>query len=83
MRPSVADWAAWMPESDIGNSLETGELKVLPLKEGVERFVDLHLIYADGQYAGQAARYLEEQIRLALPNPVPASRFPDRPIDTG
>lgn len=62
---------AWMPESDIGTSLETGELKVLPLAEGFERFVDLHLIYADGQYAGQAARYLGEQIRLAVAQPCP------------
>ena len=44
---------AWVPEAEIGDGLETGALKVLPLKEGVERLVDLHLIYADGQYAGK------------------------------
>ncbi|MCK0154425.1 LysR family transcriptional regulator [Alcanivorax sp. S6407] len=60
---------AWVPDAEIGNSLDTGELKVLPLSEGVERFVDLHLIYADGQYAGQAARFLGEQIRQAAAKP--------------
>ncbi|MDX1802766.1 MAG: LysR family transcriptional regulator [Alcanivorax sp.] len=51
---------AWVPESEIGDGLETGALKVLPLTEGVERFVDLQLILTDGQYAGQAARYLAD-----------------------
>jgi hypothetical protein len=37
----------------------------------VERLVDLHLIYADGQYAGQAARYLGERIREAAAIPCP------------
>ena len=62
---------AWIPEAEIGDGLETGALKVLPLKEGVERFVDLHLIYAEGQYAGQAARYLGEQIHAAVAKPCP------------
>jgi len=62
---------AWVPEAEIGDGLETGALKVLPLKEGVERLVDLHLIYADGQYAGQAARYLGERIREAAAVPCP------------
>ncbi|MED5389990.1 MAG: LysR family transcriptional regulator [Pseudomonadota bacterium] len=60
---------AWVPESEIGDGLDTGALKVLPLNEGVERLVDLHLIYADGQYAGQAARYLGERIREAAAIP--------------
>lgn len=54
-----------MPEAEIGDGLETGALKMLALDEGVERMVDLYLIYADGQYAGQAARYLGERIRDA------------------
>lgn len=62
---------AWVPEAEIGDGLESGALKVLPLKEGVERLVDLHLIYADGQYAGQAARYLGERIREAAAIPCP------------
>ena len=62
---------AWVPESEIGDGLESGALKVLPLEEGVERLVDLHLIYADGQYAGQAARYLGERIREAAAVPCP------------
>jgi len=62
---------AWVPEAEIGDGLESGALKVLPLEEGVERLVDLHLIYADGQYAGQAARYLGERIREAAAIPCP------------
>ena len=62
---------AWVPESEIGDGLESGALKVLPLEEGVERLVDLHLIYADGQYAGQAERYLGERIREAAAVPCP------------
>lgn len=62
---------AWVPEAEIGDGLESGALKALPLKEGGERLVDLYLIYADGQYAGQAARYLGERIRDAAAIPCP------------
>ena len=62
---------AWVPEAEIGDGLESGALKELPLKEGGERLVDLYLIYADGQYAGQAARYLGERIRDAAAIPCP------------
>lgn len=54
---------AWVPENEIHDDLANGALKPLPLREGVERFAELYLIYADGQYAGRAARFLGERIR--------------------
>ncbi|EKF73404.1 LysR family transcriptional regulator [Alcanivorax hongdengensis A-11-3] len=62
---------AWVPESELGDSLLTGELKILPLKEGRERVIGLHLVVADGQYAGPAARYMAERIRDAAREPCP------------
>lgn len=53
---------AWVPEAEIGDGLETGVLKALPLDKGVERYMDIHVVLADGQYAGQAARHLAELI---------------------
>jgi len=54
---------AWVPETEIAADLAEGRLLPLPLKEGVERFHDLYLVYADGQYAGRAARFLGECLR--------------------
>lgn len=54
---------AWVPEQQVRPELDSGALVPLPLREGAERFAELYLVYADGQYAGRAARYLGDSIR--------------------
>lgn len=57
---------AWFPEHTILTELETGQLKPLPLREGVERFGQLYLIFKDRDYVGPGALRLAEIIRETL-----------------
>lgn len=54
---------AWFPEDSIREELDGGQLKVLPLREGAERYGTLYLIFADRDAAGPGARRLAEIIR--------------------
>lgn len=54
---------AWFPEEKIREELNNGTLKPLPLREGLERFVDLYLIFADRDYAGPGVLRLAEIIQ--------------------
>jgi DNA-binding transcriptional LysR family regulator len=54
---------AWFAEHTIREELARGELKVLPMREGAERFVELYLVFADRDYPGRAAARLAELIR--------------------
>jgi len=54
---------AWYPEEKIRDELAAGELKVLPLQDGGERFADVYLILADSATAGPGVRRLAEIIR--------------------
>ena len=54
---------AWVPENEITNELAAGTLRTLPMRQGAERYQELYLVYADGQYAGRAARYVGERIK--------------------
>lgn len=54
---------AWFPEDSIREELQSGQLKVLPLREGAERYGTLYLIFADRDAAGPGARRLAEIIR--------------------
>lgn len=56
---------AWYPVSQIRKTLDDGQLKVLPLKEGNERFAQLYLIKADPDAAGPGMQRLAEIIREA------------------
>lgn len=42
----------WYAEEKIRNELAAGTLKLLPLREGGERFAELYLVYADRENAG-------------------------------
>jgi DNA-binding transcriptional LysR family regulator len=53
---------AWFPEETVLGELERGVLKVLPLREGGERWVELYLVFADRDYAGPGALRLAEII---------------------
>jgi DNA-binding transcriptional LysR family regulator len=57
---------AWFPEDSIREELQSGQLKVLPLREGAERYGDLYLILADPEGAGRGARRLAEIIRARV-----------------
>lgn len=54
---------AWFPEEAIREELQRGLLKLLPLREGRERYVELYLVFADRDYPGRAAWRLAEIIR--------------------
>ena len=54
---------AWYPEDKIRAELAAGTLKVLPLRERAERFVDLYLVFADRDAAGPGTLRLAAIIR--------------------
>ena len=59
----------WFPEERIRGEMKAGTLKVLPLREGAERYGDLYLVYADRENAGpgtlRLATIIEETTREA------------------
>jgi DNA-binding transcriptional LysR family regulator len=57
---------AWLPEYKIRDELEAGTLKVLQVREGGERFVELYLIFADRDAAGPGTLRLAEIIRESV-----------------
>ena len=54
---------AWYSEEKIRDELQAGLLKVLPLREGGERFADLYLVFADRENAGPGLLRLAQIIR--------------------
>lgn len=54
---------AWFPEDSIREELQGGQLEVLPMREGTERYATLYLIHAGGDALGRGARRLGEVIR--------------------
>ena len=54
---------AWFPEERIRGELAAGTLKVLPLRDGAERFSELYLVFADREAAGPGTLRLAEIIR--------------------
>lgn len=54
---------AWYPEDTVRGELDSGTLKALPLREGAERWVNLHLVFADRDYAGPGALRVAQIIR--------------------
>lgn len=57
---------AWYPAERIRDELAEGSLKVLPLQEGSERFVQLYLIKADADALGPGSQRLAELLREAV-----------------
>ncbi len=55
----------WYSEDRIANEVAAGTLKVLPLREGGERFAQLYLVYADRENAGPGTLRLAQIIREA------------------
>ncbi len=54
---------AWLPQDKIRNELNDGVLKVLPLRGGRSRILQLYLIFADRDAAGPGTLRLAEIIR--------------------
>jgi DNA-binding transcriptional LysR family regulator len=54
---------AWFPEEKIRDELAAGTLKLLPLREGGERYGQLYLVFADRDAAGPGALRLAQIIR--------------------
>ena len=58
---------ALLPEDKIRNEPRAGTLKALPF-EGLERYAELYLVFADREHAGPGALRLAEIIREATAN---------------
>ena len=54
---------AWLPKADIGESLEKGLLKPLPLVSGSEKRIQIYAILGKGERTGPAARLLVELLQ--------------------
>lgn len=54
---------AWLPQDKIRSELEQGVLKVLPLRGGRSRMLQLYLIFTDRDAAGPGTQRLAEIIR--------------------
>lgn len=54
---------AWLPQDKIRTELEEGSLKILPLRGGRVRTVQLYLMFADRDAAGPATLRLAEIVR--------------------
>ena len=67
---------AWLPEERIRDELAAGTLKLLPMREGHERFAELYLVFADREHAGPATLRLAEIIREGVANECKRSLSP-------
>ena len=54
---------AWLPQDKIRTEIEQGQLKVLPLRGGRERSVQLYMFFADHDAAGPGTLRLAEIVR--------------------
>lgn len=54
---------AWLPQDKIRTEIEDGSLKILPLRGGRQRTVQLYLIFADRDAAGPGVLRLAEIVR--------------------
>ena len=54
---------AWYPEPHIRAAIAAGRLKPLPLREGQDRSVDIHMVLAEPDLAGPGVKRLAEIVR--------------------
>ena len=57
---------AWLPEVVMQEQLASGELQILPLREGRERFADLFIVLPDRELAGPVTRRAEALLKAAV-----------------
>jgi DNA-binding transcriptional LysR family regulator len=72
---------AWYPEEKIREEIAAGELKVLPLANAGDVFVEIYLVLADPEGAGPGVRRLAEILKQDVRNQC-ASRSRERPPTT-
>jgi DNA-binding transcriptional LysR family regulator len=72
---------AWLPEEKIREELAANELRVLPLREGRERYVELYLVYANRDSAGPGVLRLGEIMQETTKQAciVEAAKVPAKP----
>jgi DNA-binding transcriptional LysR family regulator len=59
---------AMLPEEKIRDELTAGTLRVLPMREGMERHAELYLVFADRDAAGPGTLRLADLIRETVAN---------------
>lgn len=57
---------AWLPEEQVHQGVEGGELKVLPLEGSAERRTEIYLVLSDPEFAGPGVRQLADCLRAAV-----------------
>jgi DNA-binding transcriptional LysR family regulator len=57
---------AWFSEDSIREELQAGQLKLLPMAEGAERYATLYLMHGGADRLGRGARRLAEIIRQTV-----------------
>ncbi|HXY22445.1 MAG TPA: LysR family transcriptional regulator [Burkholderiaceae bacterium] len=57
---------AWFPEENIRDELREGQLKILPMREGGQRYGNLYLIFADPEAVRPGARRLAQIIQTTV-----------------
>ena len=55
---------AWLPTTHIEELLERGQLKPLPLRNGLKRTAQMYLVFTDADRLGPAARSLLGELRI-------------------
>jgi DNA-binding transcriptional LysR family regulator len=70
---------AWFPEDKIRVELAAGTLKILPMREGAERYVDLYLVFADREAAGAGTLRLAAIIREEVARACTSARATGQP----
>jgi len=70
---------AWYPEESIRKELDSGELALLPLAEGRERYVTLYIVQADRDTAGPGVRRLCEILRSRIAEACEQASLQSRP----
>ncbi|HUR40160.1 MAG TPA: LysR family transcriptional regulator [Verrucomicrobiae bacterium] len=66
---------AWFPEDSIREELQSGQLKVLPMRDGAERYATLYLIHPDAEAARPGARRLAQIIRERVRSTCPEAQL--------
>jgi DNA-binding transcriptional LysR family regulator len=57
---------AWFPEESIRSELDSGQLKVLPLLDGGERYAMVYLMFADPDSTGPSTLRFAELLQAAV-----------------
>jgi DNA-binding transcriptional LysR family regulator len=56
----------WFPEENIRDELREGQLKILPMREGGQRYGNLYLIFSDPEAVRPGARRLAQIIQTTV-----------------